>query len=205
MNAWWSGLEGLTKLFYSLAAFFSVIFLWQFLSSLIGLGGDSDADVDVDIDGIEGHAFEDAAESVASFRVLSLRAILAFCTLFTWMAAMYRDGGKPWPATLMLASLWGLAGWVVVAVMVYFIRQLAESGNAKVATCVGTEGTVYLDIPAGGAGEVRVMVSGAVSRVKARGVGEAIPSGTRVTVTRVLDPTTVEVTLVDSESDGKGS
>ena len=54
MMEWWRELETLTQWFYGAAAFFSAIFLWQFISSLIGMSGaedvDMDADVDVDVD-----------------------------------------------------------------------------------------------------------------------------------------------------------
>ena len=198
MGDWWSTLDGINKVFYTMATFFSAIFLWQFLSSLIGLGGDADADMDLDID-VDVDAMDmDGLEAVASFRMLSLRAILAFCTLFCWATAMYRDGGMLWSKSLLLATLWGLAGWVLVAVLVWLIRKLAETGNPRLATCVGAEATVYLDVPAEGFGEVRTLVSGVVSRIKARSVGETvIPSGQRVTIIRTLDPTTVEVQPVE--------
>lgn len=207
MSDWWSSLESANKVFYALACFFSAIFVWQFLSSLIGLAGEADVDVevdaDIDVDGIdldsvESAGIEEAGESVASFKMLSLRAILAFCTLFSWATAMYRNSGVAWTRTLLYATFWGLAGWIMVALLVWLIRKLAETGNPRVATCVGTEGTVYLDIPAEGFGEVRAVVSGVVSRVKARSVGsEAIPSGKRIKIIRALDPTTVEVQPVE--------
>ena len=198
MGEWWNSLESMTKVFYTMATFFSAIFLWQFISSLIGLAGDSDLDMDVDADlDIDGMDM-DGLEAVASFRMLSLRAILAFCTLFCWATAMYRGSGMVWTRALLLATLWGLAGWVLVAVLVWLIRKLAETGNPRLATCVGAEGTVYLDIPAEGAGEVRTLVSGVVSRIKACSAGAtAIPSGQRVTIIRMLDPTTVEVQPIE--------
>jgi len=222
MIAWWSDLSGANQVFYVLAAFFSAIFLWQFISMLIGLAGgdtdvemdtdvdvdvdadfDADLDADVDVDGIEGHSFEDASESVAAFRYLSLRAILAFCTLFCWAVAMYMDIGKTMTQALAYAVAWGAAGWFVVSLLVNWMRKLAETGTAQLATAVNTTGSVYLDIPSGGSGEVRVTVSGAVSMVKARAAGDLqIKAGTPVRVVRLLDKTTVEVRPVGSGEGG---
>ena len=42
MMEWWRGLETVTQWFYGAATFFSAIFLWQFITSLIGLGGAED-------------------------------------------------------------------------------------------------------------------------------------------------------------------
>lgn len=206
MNEWWSALDGLNKSLYIGAAFFSLLFIWQFLSALIGLAGeggdaDMDVDVDVDMDGLEGATVGEAAESMAAFKILSIRAILAFCTLFCWAGAMYLDSGKDASLALAYATGWGLAAWIVVAALVHFIRRLAETGTPRLATCVGRRGTVYLNVPEAGFGEVRVTVSGVVTRVKARAAGStAIAAGTPVRVTQTLDANTVEVETLDATS-----
>ena len=201
MIDWWNGLGPLNQWFYGAAFFFSVIFLWQFISSIVGMGGDvdvaTDADVDVDgldMDQLEAHSLEEAGDTMVAFKVLSLRAILAFCTLFTWAGALYLNNGTGVTRSLLYATLWGLSGWVVVALLVNWIRRLGESGTQRLATCVGTSGAVYLDIPAGGQGEVRVAVSGVMTHVKARAAGDAaIKAGTPVRVRCLLDAGTIEV------------
>lgn len=204
MAEWWNGLEVLTKVFYGGAAFFSLLFVWQFISALIGLAGDGadvdfDADMDVDMDGLDLGDIEDAGGAMSSFQVLSLRAILAFLMLFCWAAAMYRDNNVELTLALLYAAGWGLAAWALVTVMVHYIRKLAETGNPKLASCIGTAGTVYLDIPAAGMGEIRVLVGGVVTRVRARGKdGVALTSGTPIRVIRKIDPTTVEVQTVEN-------
>lgn len=220
MMEWWDGLELLNKIFYGAAGFFSIIFLWQFIATLIGLShgegefeagghGDADHDVDVHVDGdadvhvdhIEADSAHAAAESTAAFRILSVRAILAFFTLFTWAGALYLDVGKDVPNTLILAMMWGLAGWAVVAVLVYWLRKLAEPGTARLSSCVGCRGSVYLNIPAGGQGEIRVPVGGVITMVKARAAGGAqMGAGTPVHVVRLLDAATVEVAPVDAQA-----
>jgi hypothetical protein len=92
------------------------------------------------------------------------------------------------------------------------MRKLAESGNPRIASCVGTRGAVYMDIPADGIGKVRVTVTGVISMVDARSVGdEAISAGTPVEVLSKLDDSTVSVRAVgsaqsaDSTANGKGN
>ena len=93
-----------------------------------------------------------------------------------------------------------LAGWFVVTLLINWMRKLAETGTPRLASCVGTRGSVYMDIPADGIGKVRVTVTGAISMIDARSAGDAAMSaGTPVTVTRVLDDSTVEVKAADSE------
>ena len=137
MSDWWIEMTALNQAFYVLAAFFSLIFLWQFISALLGLAGESDVDVDTDIgadvdadldvdvdadfdadadldvDAIEIHSGSDAVESVAAFRVLSVRAILAFCTLFSWrwrcIWTRAKAAGRPscWPPP----GAWPAGAW----------------------------------------------------------------------------------------------
>ena len=76
----------------------------------------------------------------------------------------------------------------------YALRHLQETGTRRLVTCVGTPGTVYMDIPKGGTGKVRTVVSGSVAFVPARTAGgKALKAGTPVRVRRMLDASTVEV------------
>ncbi|HUS90766.1 MAG TPA: hypothetical protein VM695_02910 [Phycisphaerae bacterium] len=220
MIEWWNSLGMLNKVFYGAAGFFSLVFAWQFISSMIGLGGsdvdidagphaDVDTDIDsgvdahgVDMDSIEAHSIEEAGESVVSFHILSVRAVLAFFTLFTWAGALYLDADKPVSHALVLATAWGLGAWVLVAVLIHWMRKLAETGTKQLHTCVGQRGTVYMDIPGAGEGQVRVSVSGVVSMVRARAAGGGpIPSGTPVRVLRMLDASSVEVAAAEKPAE----
>jgi hypothetical protein len=215
MGEWWAQLEPLARWFYGAAAFFSIILIWQLILSLVGLAGgedfDVDADADADVDAqtladrdvefdshpyqhIEDAAARDEIATVATFKVLTFRSVIAFCTLFAWGAALYLTQGQPPGTALGYAALWGGAGMLVVAGIVHLMGRLTETGTPQIATAMGRPGRVYLNVPADGQGEVRVLVSGAVTLVKARGEGgRAIPAGQPVRVIKILDRYTVEV------------
>jgi hypothetical protein len=202
MSEWWAGLDTITQGFFTAGVFFGVFFVWQLLASIMGLAGghdmDADGDMDCDVDG-HLHADSDAMDSIDAFKLLSLRSILAFFTLFSWAGALYLQRGDRVSDALLYAVLWGVAAMLAVAGALHLLRKMTESGNMNYASCVGKQGTVYLDVPSAGLGEVRVVVSGYVKCVKARSVGEIeLPAGTRVTVTGLLDPTTIEVTTTES-------
>lgn len=182
----------------------------------IDAGADFHADMDADLasgadvpHGVDLHVSTgdemDAADmsvhtidTVASFKVISIRSIIAFGTLFSWAGGLYLMQSVPVPRAMIYSLLWGLAGMIVVSAIFYLMRRMTETGNVRLATCVGQPGTVYMDIPAGGAGKVRTLVSGMVSFVHARAAGgKALASGTPVTVKRLLDATAVEVEEVD--------
>jgi hypothetical protein len=199
---WWSSLSAVNQWFYCAAGFFSLFFLWQFISAVIGLSAEHAVDHDVtsSVDTRADHgagdttAEHDAAATVDVFRLVSFRSVLAFFTMFTWAGALYMNDGKEMGLSLFYALLWGLAGMVVMAFLMRAIWKMAETGNISLATCVGQGGTVYLNIPADGAGEVRVSVSGVVRVVRAKTTGSReLKSGTAIRVSRVLGQNLVEV------------
>lgn len=209
MTAWWDSLTVINRGFFCAAAFFSVFFLWQMIAALIGLdneGGDDiadGADFDADMDDFEAGADADASATVVAFKLLSIRAIITFCTLFTWGSALYLSRGDGLTRAMGVSSIWGLAGMGSVALLLSLLPKLAHTGTKRIASALGAQGAVYLDIPEGGQGEVRVSVSGVVSFVKAHCVdGRPLKAGTTVAVKRILDESTVEVEAMSKPDKG---
>ncbi len=97
----------------------------------------------------------------------------------TWLAAV---GG------LLAGLALGVAvGWVTLR-----LRNSGEDGTPSSASLVGLIGTVVNDIPTDGYGVISVVNAGHLTRLNAR-CAEPLPSGTPVTVTDVLSPTSVKV------------
>ena len=199
---WWSGLSAVNQWFYVAAAFFSAFFLWQLIAAVMGLSSDHTIDHDVtsSVDTMADHgvgdttAADDAAATVEIFRLLSFRSVLAFFTMFTWAGSLYMNHGADVGWALLWATLWGLGGMVVVAGLMHLLWKMAETGNISLGTCVGCTGTVYVSIPVGGDGEVRIPVSGVVRTVRARvSGGRELKAGAPVRISRVLAPNLVEV------------
>ena len=95
---------------------------------------------------------------------------------------------------MLYAMLWGAVAMTLVSALVHFLRRMTETGNVRIATAVGATGTVYLDIPAGGDGEIRVLCSGVMTHLKARAPsGAAIKAGGKIKVLAVTGPNTVDV------------
>ena len=222
MLAWWGGLGGLHRAFYIAAVFFSTLFLWQLFSAIGGLGGGEghigehdtahdigghDVPIDTAIDA--GHAdfhsdggddydLTEDASGLATFRLLSIRSILAFGTLFSWAGALYLGRTLLPIFAIIRATLWGIAGMIVVALFFWLLPRLTEEGTSDLHTALGQSGTVYLNIPEGGTGQVRVMVSGALQFIKARSrSGQPIPAGTPVRVVEVIDSSTLLVEEIE--------
>ncbi len=213
MYEWWQNLSGLNQVFYASACFFSLLFIWQFLAALMGFGDHGGMDIhaaDVDTgagftnDGVDVHMAEHAADSVASFKILSVRALLAFFTMFSWAGALYLDSDMKPVLAITYAFCWGVGGFIITVLLVNWLRNMQEIGTGRLSTCLGALGTVYLNIPAGGTGEVRVTVSGVVSHIRAIGAGGvAIPAGAPVKVIRLIDQNTIEVEPAAQAASGK--
>lgn len=189
----------LHEVYWGSAVFFSVIFLWQLLATIFGhIGGADHADAVGAHDAGAGHDAQEAniqaADSVASFKLLSVRSVVAFGVLFGWAGILYLRAGTDPNWTMLYSIIWGMVGMLIVSSIFYFLRRMTETGTPRLSTAVGLRGTVYMDIPAGGMGKIRCTVSNAVSFVGARAAsGEALAAGTPVIVKRLLDSSTVEV------------
>ena len=204
MQEWWSGLAGITQFFYGMAAFFSVFFLWQMIGAFLGLDGDS-MDLGGDVTDVpDDMDFEDVMESSEAFKVLSLRSIITFFTLFSWGGALYMSEGMSAVKAMGFASIWGLVGMLAIAGIFYFMGKMSETGTKDVASAQGKVATVYLDIPSDGFGEVKTTVSGAVEHIKARSInGTTLPSGTQVRIVKVVGQTLVEVEKLTEKGEVK--
>ena len=211
MNEWWAELTGASRFFFGMAAFFSVFFAWQIIAAFAGMTGDDmdlggaeggDMDVDFDADAPDDIDHHDVVESSQAFKILSLRSIVTFFTLFSWGSALYTAQGEPVVKAMGIASIWGLVGMFAIALIFWGMGKLTETGTKDVASAAGKIGTVYLDIPAEGFGEVKVNISGAMEHVSAKSVdGVALPAGTEVRVVQVMSQTLVGVRKLTSKGE----
>ena len=191
MLAWWDHLSVLNRGFYCAAVFFGVFFVWQVMTTFLGLA-DGDA-------ATEHGAGDDADQTMIVFKLLSIRSVITFLTLFSWGGALYLTAGRSEAYAVGVSSVWGLAGMAAVAFLLHALPRLAHTGNQDIATAVGGEGVVYLDIPEKGEGEIRIEVSGVLSHVRARSAdGRALRTGSPVVVTRAVGGNRVEVKAAES-------
>lgn len=216
MTEWWSSLETISKAFFGMAVFFSVFFIWQIVAAFLGMAGDDadtggfdadggdvgDVDLDVDADLADELDHPDVIESSQAFKVISLRSVITFFTLFSWMGALYTAKGMATSMALGLATIWGLVGMFIVAIIFYGMNKLTETGTKDASSCRGQIGTVYLDIPADGTGEVKTVISSAVEHIHAKSLsGEALPAGTEVRIEKIFSQTLVGVVKINTKGD----
>ncbi len=201
MEAWWEGLTFLNKAFAISALAFSAALLVQIVMMLLGMEAGSHADVDGagfhDIHDVHGPDADHAAIGVA-FTFVSIRSLIAFGTLFSWAGTLYLAGGIHAILAIAYSFLWGLGGMFAVSVLLYYLVRMQETGNLDLWNAIGETGTVYMNIPADGAGKVRVKVDKTLCFVNAQSkTGAPVLAGTGVKVVGVIDPRTIEVEPLD--------
>jgi membrane protein implicated in regulation of membrane protease activity len=206
MEAWWIGLTTLNKVFACSALFFTVLFLWQAIGVFAGMdvhSQDIAHDTGMDHPATDsGHA-EHHGEGQVAFSLVTLRSLIAFGTLFSWAGTLYLMEGTHAFLAVLYSVVWGLAGMFAVAYLLYRLVRLEETQNIGVWSAIGEEGVVYMNIPDGGLGKVRVTVRGAVNFVNARcSSAGALTAGTKVIVVGVINENTVRVEPVETREGG---
>jgi hypothetical protein len=186
------------SLYFWCAVVGGTILVLQTLLLVLG-GGDADADA---TDG--GHdlaAHDDAAN--AFFKVLSLKAIVAFLTFFGLAGLGAGHAGVSRVPTLLVALAAGGAAFYMVVWLMEGLSRLQAHGNIDLDNALGSVGRVYLRVPArrAGRGKVTITVQGRTLECKALTAGNELETGATVRVVAVPEPNVVEVAAVEPSGD----
>ncbi|MBK8481791.1 MAG: hypothetical protein IPL40_11525 [Proteobacteria bacterium] len=188
MNAWFAALPTIEKVFLLFAIAGGALFAVRLVLAFVTGGGLSDGDgadldhADLAGEGEAAHAHDGTAD--LAFKLLSFQGMTAFFMMFGLVGlALSRAHAIPAVGAVgggLAAGL--LAVWLIGALFALFNR-LQSSGTLKLHNAIGAEGTVYLDIPAGGTGKVQVAVQGRLLVLEAAShAGDPVPTATRVRV-----------------------
>ena len=146
---WYQNLQGFELILWSIAIFFSVLFILQSIISIFTGGDSGDAD-SFDGDSYMGHSF------------FTVRNMIAFFTMFGWTGlAAYKGGLNNWLVVFIAL----FAGISMVAIMYLLMRnskRLKASGTLQMKNAINQVGETYLRIPGNrqGLGKVQVQVQG---------------------------------------------
>ena len=160
-----------------------------------GMGGVDGGDVDMADGSVgHGHLFGDHM-----FKVISLRTMIAGITFFGlagWLTHVCTDGNPIF--SMIVAVLAGMFAIYIVYFLYRWINAMRYQGNVSSDQLTGATGSVYVRIPAQGKGAGKVLVSqqGRTMEYEAFSSGRELPTGTQITVLKVISPTAVEVSEV---------
>lgn len=149
-------MNGLEMAFVICAAIGGVLFLFRLVLQLFGMHHDIATDIasgDLDL-----------ANSDIGFKLLSFQTITAFLTMFGLVGFALLRASQAGPAiSLAGATAGGLATAWVVALIFRGMSRLQSTSDYNPAQAIGSRGTVYLTIPAGGTGKVTVTINNRLS------------------------------------------
>lgn len=197
ISTWWNGLEGFDQFFWGLAIVSSVLFVFFFILSLVGIDFEGAGDISADISGDmadDAHSFE----VDPFFKLLSFRSVVAFLTFFSWIGILALSKGYSRFWILFWALAAGLAAMFLVAYLLYFFSQLGESGTSKWAELAGQKAVVYLAIPAkmSGQGKIHVIWNHSLKEIEAMTKSDLpLQNGTEV---KIKEITKDNIALVES-------
>ncbi len=180
------------------------ILVIQTILAFIGIG-ESELDVDVDtggdlgdVDTADGEVGHGPSTGFSVFKVVSFRTVVAgvaFFGLAGWGTLISTESE-------ILAIVAAVAAGLAAILLVYFVyrwmNSLRYQGNVSQEKLLGATGSVYVRIPSQGKGAGKVLVTqqSRTMEYEAFSVGKELATGTQVTVSKVISPTSVEVTEV---------
>jgi hypothetical protein len=102
------------------------------------------------------------------------------------------------PLSLAIALAAAVGALFGVASLMRSLHRLKADGTVRIERAVGQPGTVYLTIPAqkAGAGKVTLTLQNRTLEYQAVTPHQQLPTGSKIVVTAVLGPDTVEVVPV---------
>lgn len=188
LGDWWVALSGPQQVFWGISIVFSILFVIQFVFSLIGL--DADADIDGDMD-MSGDLDTDPGFGMdADFTVFSVRSIIAFFTFFGWTGVLILNAGGDLMTALGFSFLSGTVAMLIVGYLIYLFSKLSEDGNIDMENALLNTGEVYLTIPGeeSGQGKIHITVNNSFREINAVTKNFApLPTGSRIRVIEIID------------------
>lgn len=182
ISDWWSAMEIVEKIFWSISIPFSLLFLIQIVLTFIG--GDID---DMSAEGDADAAVE--GDTGIDFQFISLKNLIAFFAVFGWTGIICLDMGIGAGISTLIATLAGLLMMLLMASILYFMGKLVEEGTLDLNNAKGKIGNVYLSIPANrkGMGKVQVEVQGLQTLDAVTDNDFDIPTGAVIQIVDVLN------------------
>jgi membrane protein implicated in regulation of membrane protease activity len=165
------------------------VLLVQLLGAVLGLGGDSFDGADLDLDHPEG-------DSGVLFGLISFRTLVAALTFFGLFGLLGHSLQLPQIVQLGMAASGGAVALVLVWWLYRTMQQLGQDATIRIERAIGSEATVYTQIPGAnrGAGKVMLNYHGRVDEYAATtAYPESLPSGTKVRIVNVHGGSTLEV------------
>jgi uncharacterized membrane protein len=178
MMEWFSELSSFEKFYWVITGVASLFFVLVMISTFFGGDTDDIGDVDAEID----------ADTGVGFQFFTLKNTVAFFAIFGWSGISSINAGNSNGTTIIISVIAGLIMMTLVAVMMFYMKKLNDSGTLKMKNALGSIGEVYTTIGAERSriGKVQIKVQSALRDLDALTDYEKdLKQGTVIKVTEV--------------------
>lgn len=168
------------------------LFLLRLGMMLIG-GGVSDEALDTALDdvGSGGH------DADISFKLMSVQGMTSFFMMFGLVGLAMLKANLPVLLTLIGGMAAGLVTVAITGLIFSQMKRLQTEGTINIQNTIGTEGSVYLNIPKDGTGQVQLIAQGSLKIFDATSKNKtALVTGERIRVVGVASGNTLIVEKV---------
>lgn len=181
-----NGLSTIELIFWVSAIVGGAIFILRLVMMLVGFGADHVGDLDT---GPDMHTDTDV-----SFKLLSLQGVTAFFMMFGLVGlSLFAARSSTFISILGGVAAGAFTVWVL-SIIFSKMKLLQSDGTIDIKNAIGVHGSVYLNIPAQGSGQVQVTVQGALKIFDAMSKdNQKLVTGEKVVVVDVADNNTLIV------------
>lgn len=186
---WYLSMDFTQQLFWGCAIVATVIFMIQTTLTMLGIDGDMDFNVDPS-------AFDGDTTDFGGLSLFSIRSMINFFVGFGWAGVCFHGIISSIPLLYAVSTIIGIGFGSLWFIIRRKMNSLEKNGAYSITDAVGKTCDVYLRIPAGrkGTGKIQISLKGSIHELAAMTDGDAIATGTKVSVLSVIDSSTVLVT-----------
>ena len=194
LENWWGPLEHTEKIFWSIALISSILLLIQIILGLLQRT--------VSVNDLQGTLESESHLMSEKFSFLSPRSVLLFFLLFGWSGVLllHRDMGI-WQL-IGITAFCGILAMLVNAFLESQAMKIKNTAKPNLKDALFRTGKVSSSIPAykNGFGKVSVQLRTGAQAVDAITDGDALPVGSIVKITQIIDENLLLVEAADGFS-----
>ena len=184
MEIMWSEWSSFEKLMICTAALFTVIFIFQFILTMIGASIDHDID-GVDFSNVADGSITDSAIGDTFLHIFSIRNMTSFFSCLGWTAFFMKSYDYSDITSLIAGIIVGAISMSLNIALMKVLSKLSEDNSFRIESTVGAFGKVYTPIKHGKTGLVQITYGGGLHELHAKS-DEDLESHTPVEVVDVI-------------------
>ena len=189
MMEWFSNLTDFEKFYWIITGVSSLFFIFILITTFIGGDVDDVGDIDAEVD----------ADTGVGFQFFTLKNTVAFYAIFGWSGSSCINAGSTQTTTIIISVVCGFILMIMVALLMFYMRKLNDSGTLKMKKALGAVGEVYTTIGAERSkiGKVQIKVQSSLRDLEA--LTDYNTDLTQGAVVEVVDYTSNGILIVEPQ------